>query len=67
MGIKFKKISQSEQASVYALTEDIDSVDWKRLNDWLEIHCPGSYEIYSMCLMLERQNELFFELTFPPN
>lgn len=67
MGIKFKKISQSDTACFYALTEDIDSVEWRQLNDWLEIHCPDAYELHSMCLMLKRQNELFFELTFPPN
>lgn len=65
MGIKFKKISQSEQACFYALVEDIDSVEYQQLNNWLNVHCPDSYEMHSMCLMLERKNELFFELTFP--
>ena len=64
MGIKFKKISQSDKACFYALVEDIDSVEYKQLNDWLAVHCPESYEMHSMCLMLERKNELFFELTF---
>ena len=65
--IKFKKISQGEDACFYALTEDIDSQEYKRLTDWLNIHCLGAYELSNMHLIIKRQNELFFELTFPPN
>ena len=65
MGIKFKKISQSDHACFYALTEDIDSQEYQQLVNWLDTHCPDSYELHSMCVMLERKNELFFELTFP--
>mgnify|MGYP003337804262 CR=1 FL=1 len=65
MGIKFKKVSQGEHACFYALTEDIDSVEYKQLHDWLNIHCPNEYEMSNMHLLLARHNELFFELTFP--
>ena len=67
MGLNLKKIGGSERASIYALTEDVDSQEWKQLNDWLDTHCPDSYLVSNMCLILERRNELFFELTFPIN
>lgn len=65
MSIKFKKISQSDRACFYALVEDVDSVEYQQLVNWLDTHCPNAYELHSMCVMLDRQNELFFELTFP--
>ena len=64
MGIKFKKISQGNSACFYALVEDISSVEYKQLNDWLNIHCPDSFKLDNMHVILERKNELFFELTF---
>ena len=65
MGIKFKKISQYEHACIYGLIEDVSSVEYKQLNDWLEVHCPDGYELNNVHLILARRNEIFFELTFP--
>lgn len=65
--MRFKKISKSEGACVYALTEDIDSVEYKSLVDWLDIHCPNAYSLSNMHLFITAESELFFELTFPLN
>ena len=63
--MKFKKVSQSERACLYALVEDVSTREYITLVDWLTIHCPDSYELSRMHLILARENELFFELTFP--
>ncbi len=63
--MKFKKISQSDTACFYALVEDISSIEHIQLVDWLTTHCPDDYQLSNMTLILKRQNELFFELTFP--
>ena len=63
--MKFKKISQNKQACFYALVEDVDSVEYKTLVDWLATHCSDGFELSNMHLILSKENELFFELTFP--
>ena len=63
--MKFKKISQGERACVYGLTEDVSSAEWAKLVDWLDVHCPDSYDLGTTYLFIDRRNELFFELTFP--
>jgi hypothetical protein len=65
--MKFKKISQSKRACFYALVEDVDSIEYKKLIDWLNAHCPDAYEIDNMHLIIERRAEVFFELTFDLN
>jgi len=64
MGIKFKKTSVGENSCIYGLIEDIDSLEWKQLHDWLDTHCPDEYMLDNMTLIIKRQNELFFELAF---
>lgn len=63
--MKFKKVSQGERACQYALVEDIERHERMRLIDWLETHCPECYSLGDYYLFLTRENELFFELTFP--
>ena len=65
MGIKFKKISQGDHACIYGLVEDISSDEYKQVVEWLNTHCPNAYELGNTHLFIERQSELFFELTFP--
>jgi len=64
MGIKFKKISQSDRACFYALMEDVGAKEYRGLVEWLTVHCPDTYELSNMHLIIARENELFFELTF---
>lgn len=64
MGIKFKKVTQGEHACIYGLTEDISSVEYQQVVDWLNTHCPNAYEFSSTHLFINRDTELFFELTF---
>lgn len=65
--MKFKKISQSKRACFYALIEDVSATEYRRLVDWLTEHCPDTYELSSMHLIIARENELFFELSFQVN
>jgi hypothetical protein len=65
MGIKFKKVSQNDRACFYALVEDVSATEYKGLVNWLTVHCPDTYELSRMHLIIARENELFFELTFP--
>lgn len=65
MGIKFKKISQTDTACIYALREEICIEERDQLINWLEIHCDGFYILNQMHLILDRQVELFFKLTYP--
>ena len=65
MGIKFKKVAQGEHACVYGLVEDISSVEYKEVINWLNTHCPDAYEFGNTHLFINRDTELFFELTFP--
>ena len=62
--MRFKKVSQSPRACIYALAEDVDSIEYKTLIDWLDVHCPGAYEINNMHIIINRQAELLFDLTF---
>lgn len=62
--MKFKKVAQGPNACIYARVEDVDSVEYKKLVDWLEAHCPGAYEINNMHIIINRRAEVFFELTF---
>lgn len=63
--MKFKKVSQSERACFYALVEDVSATEYRGLVEWLTVHCPDTYELNRMHLIIARENELFFELTFP--
>lgn len=63
--MKFKKVSQSERACFYALVEDASAIEYRGLVEWLTVHCPNTYELNNMHLIIARENELFFELTFP--
>lgn len=63
--MKFKKVSQSERACFYALVEDASATEYRGLVEWLTVHCPNTYELNNMHLIISRENELFFELTFP--
>ena len=63
--MKFKKVSQSDCACQYALVEEIERQERMLLIDWLETHCPDCYSLGDHHLFLTRENELFFELTFP--
>lgn len=62
--MKFKKVSQGQQVCLYALVEDVNSVEYSQLVEWLNAHCPGAYDLNCMHLAIESQAELFFELTF---
>lgn len=67
MGIKFKKISQTEGACIYAMIEEANESERQQLISWLDVHCPDSYNLSKMHLILSRHNELFFELTYITN
>ena len=67
MGIKFKKISKSENACVYALAEEISSKEYAWVRNWLDIHCPDDYLLDNQHLFIRNNAEVFFDLTFPYN
>ena len=62
--MKFKKVSQGEHACIYALVEDISSVEYAELVNWLNVHCPNAYELVNTHLFIEHKSSLFFDLTF---
>ena len=63
--MKFKKYSVYDTACLYALYGDTSLEDHNRLNQWLNTHCPGEYELSgTMHLMIDKKYELFFELSF---
>ena len=63
--MKFKKYSVYDTACFYALCDEICEEDYNHLQQRLDTHCPGEYELSgTMHLMIAKKYELFFELSF---